>query len=64
MGILVNVHYIPVHLQPIYRKIGFKNGDFPLAEKYYKEAISIPLFFELKEDERKYVVSILGQALK
>ncbi len=64
MGILVNVHYIPVHLQPIYRKIGFKNGDFPLAEKYYKEAISIPLFFELKEDQRKYVVSILRQALK
>ena len=39
MGILVNVHYIPVHLHPIYRKIGFKNGDFPLAEKYYKEIV-------------------------
>ena len=39
----VNVHYIPVHLQPYYRNLGFKVGDFPLAESYYERAISLPI---------------------
>ena len=43
-GIGVNVHYIPIHLQPFYQKIGFKEGDFPISEAYYKQAISLPLF--------------------
>jgi len=43
-GIGVNLHYIPVHLQPYYRAMGFAEGDFPAAEQYYREAISIPLF--------------------
>ena len=40
----VNVHYIPIHLQPYYVQLGFKPGDFPNAENYYKTAISIPIF--------------------
>ena len=44
-NILVNLHYIPIHLQPFYRKLGFKTGDYPNAEKYYKEAISLPIYF-------------------
>lgn len=43
-GIMVNLHYIPVHMQPFYQKMGFKNGDFPFAERYYQEAISIPIY--------------------
>src|SRR5690554_945762 len=43
-GIGVNLHYIPVHLQPYYMRAGFKTGDFPDAEEYYREAISLPIF--------------------
>ena len=43
-GIGVNVHYIPVHTQPYYRAMGFNTGDFPESERYYTEAISLPLF--------------------
>lgn len=42
--IMVNLHYIPVHTQPYYRKMGFKYGDYPYAEQYYKESISIPIY--------------------
>jgi len=46
-GVGVNVHYIPVHTQPYYEKMGFKDGDFPEAETYYKEAVSLPIFPKL-----------------
>lgn len=61
--IFVNLHYIPVHLQPYYQKMGFKPGDFPQAERYYSEAISIPLFPTLKEAEQDFVVSTLKEIL-
>jgi dTDP-4-amino-4,6-dideoxygalactose transaminase len=64
MGIFVNLHYIPVHTQPFYRKMGFQIGDFPIAEQYYKEAISIPMFYDLKEDDQSYVISVLKEVLK
>ena len=48
-GIMVNLHYIPVHMQPFYQKMGFKNGDFPFAEQYYQEAISIPIYPAMTE---------------
>src|SRR5690554_6477482 len=63
-GILVNLHYIPVHTQPYYQKIGFKQGDFPEAEKYYQEAISIPLFPELSQQEQDFVVDALDKTLQ
>lgn len=53
----VNVHYIPIHLQPFYRKMGFSVGDFEKAERYYSEAISIPIFFELSDQEQSFVIS-------
>ncbi|RUO79823.1 UDP-4-amino-4,6-dideoxy-N-acetyl-beta-L-altrosamine transaminase [Idiomarina tyrosinivorans] len=59
----VNVHYIPVHLQPYYQKLGFKAGDFPNAERYYQRAISIPLFAQLTEAEQGQVVAILSAGL-
>ena len=62
-GIGANLHYIPVHLQPYYRDLGFSQGDFPAAEKYYKRAISIPLHFRLSETEQDTVVASLRYAL-
>ncbi len=59
----VNVHYIPIHTQPYYRRLGFKPGDFPHAEHYYKHAITLPLFPALTEAQQRHVVSTLESAL-
>jgi len=58
-GIGVNLHYTPVHLQPYYRKFGFKKGDFPESEKYGEEAISLPLFPNLTNEKQNTVITIL-----
>ena len=63
-GIGVNVHYIPVHLQPDFRDLGFNEGDFPLAEAYYREAISLPLYPGLTEADQDRVVATLRSALE
>jgi UDP-4-amino-4,6-dideoxy-N-acetyl-beta-L-altrosamine transaminase len=63
-GIGVNVHYIPVHRQPYYRKLGFKGGAFPEAETYYKEAITLPLYPTLSQDQQDQVVLALKRILK
>ncbi len=60
-GIGINVHYIPVHLQPYYKNKGFKLGDYPEAEKYYAEAISLPLYPDLTEPQLCEVAKVLGQ---
>lgn len=60
----VNVHYIPVHTQPYYRKMGFKFGDFPNSEKYYKRAISLPMYPNLPKDNQLYVIDCLKKSLK
>ena len=60
----VNVHYIPIHTQPYYRQLGFKPGDFPAAEAYYAQAISLPLFPELTDEQQDRVVAVLTQALR
>ncbi|MDX2320733.1 MAG: UDP-4-amino-4,6-dideoxy-N-acetyl-beta-L-altrosamine transaminase [Moritella sp.] len=62
-GIGVNLHYIPVHLQPYYQKMGFKHGDFPAAEHYYQDAISLPLFHIMTEQQQDEVVSVLTRIL-
>jgi UDP-4-amino-4,6-dideoxy-N-acetyl-beta-L-altrosamine transaminase len=56
-GIGVNVHYIPVHLQPYYRGRGFRAGDFPEAEAYGEEAISLPLFPAMSDEQHRRVVA-------
>lgn len=63
-GIGVNVHYIPIHTQPHYRRLGFARGDFPLAEAYYAQAISLPLFPAMTAAEQDQVVAVLRQALQ
>jgi UDP-4-amino-4,6-dideoxy-N-acetyl-beta-L-altrosamine transaminase len=62
-GVLVNLHYIPVHLQPYYQKLGFNAGDFPVAEQYYKEAISIPLYAQLSKSDQNHIIQTLEQIL-
>ncbi len=61
--ILVNLHYIPVHLQPFYRQRGFADGYCPNAEAYYRRAISLPMFPALTVDEQDFVVETLRTAL-
>jgi UDP-4-amino-4,6-dideoxy-N-acetyl-beta-L-altrosamine transaminase len=62
-GIGVNLHYIPVHMQPYYRGMGFEFGQFPNSEAYYAEAISIPLYAGLTDDDQIRVVAKLAKAL-
>ncbi len=62
-NILVNIHYIPVHTQPYYRSAGFAGGDFPEAEQYYREAISLPLYASLTENDQDRVITTLREIL-
>ena len=55
-GILVNLHYIPVYQHPYYQQFGFDPNDFPEAESYYAEAISIPMYTLLSEKEQDFVI--------
>ena len=63
-GIGVNLHYIPVHTQPYYQQRGFKVGDFPEAERYYAEAISLPMFQTMSEAQQDQVIAALSGTLK
>ncbi len=58
-----NIHYTPVHRHPYYEKLGFKKNDFPVAEKFHKEVISIPLFPSLQESQQNYVVQTLKKVM-
>jgi UDP-4-amino-4,6-dideoxy-N-acetyl-beta-L-altrosamine transaminase len=62
-GIGVNVHYIPVHTQPYYRRLGFEAGMFPEAESYYEDAITLPLFSKMTNEEQDTVVAALENIL-
>ena len=64
MDIGVNLHYSPVHLQPFYRKLGFQEGNFPEAESYGKEAISIPLYPALTDVKQNRVIATLNNFFK
>lgn len=63
-GIGVNLHYIPVHSQPYYQRMGFQMGDFPEAEHYYAQAISLPMFQTMSEQQQDVVVAALKKALR
>lgn len=62
-GIGVNVHYIPVHLQPFYRALGFSVGQYPNAEQYYQRAISIPMYAGLTDSEVQQVIELVRSEL-
>lgn len=61
-SIEVNVHYIPVHTQPYYRDLGFRDGQFPVAETYYSRALTLPLFYSMSDSDQDRVVSTLRSA--
>ena len=61
-GIITQIHYIPVHLHPFYAQLGFEHGQFPVAEDYHREALSIPLYYSLSDDDQSFVIDSM-QAL-
>lgn len=63
-GIGVNLHYIPVHTQPFYQRMGFQSADFPQAQAYYREAISLPMFATLTDVQQEAVIRILAEVLE
>ena len=58
--IYAQIHYIPCHLMPYYRKMGWNEGDFPLAENYYRNCISLPMYPTLSEEEQAYVIASIN----
>ena len=58
-GVGLNVHYIPIYRQPYYSQMGFNFADFPVAEKYYSEAVSIPMYADLTFEQQQHVASVL-----
>ena len=62
-GVMLNLHYIPVHRQPYYEKLGFRQGDFLQSEKYYEEAFTLPLYYDLTNDEQEQIVDVLRSIL-
>lgn len=63
-GLGVNLHYIPVHTQPYYQRMGFQQGDFPISEEYYRRAISLPLFHSMTFAQQDEVLRILKEVIK
>ena len=63
-GYYVNIHYIPIHLQPYYKKLGFKKGMFPMAEKYYNQTLSIPIFPDFKKKDQINLIKIIKKTVK
>lgn len=58
-GVFPQVHYVPVHLMPYYRQLGWKKGDFPVAEKYYERCLSLPMYPTLFLEEQDYVIQLI-----
>jgi len=63
-GIGVNIHYIPIHFQPYFRNLGFKKGMYPVSEKYYETAISLPIHPGLKKKDLFKILKVLKSLLK
>lgn len=55
--IFAQIHYIPTHLMPYYRQFGWKEGDLPVAEEYYKHCLSLPIFPTLTDEEQQFVIN-------
>ena len=62
-GVGVNLHYIPIHMQPYFQNMGFKKGNFPIVEDYYSRAISIPIYQGLTTELQDKVVKVLKDLL-
>jgi UDP-4-amino-4,6-dideoxy-N-acetyl-beta-L-altrosamine transaminase len=62
-GIFPQVHYIPCHLMPYYRDLGWKEGDLPFAEQYYRQCLSLPMYPTLSDDEQEFVIASIRDYL-
>ena len=62
-GITTNLHYIPIYRHTFYKKYNFKKKNFPNSERYFKEAITIPLFYELKKNKQMQIIKIINKTL-
>jgi UDP-4-amino-4,6-dideoxy-N-acetyl-beta-L-altrosamine transaminase len=62
-GVITQVHYIPVTIQPFYQGLGFKEEDYPRANKYYAEALSIPLYVDLRDVDQLYIINLILEIL-
>ncbi len=60
-NIFTQVHYIPLHYMPYYKQLGFKKGDFPVAERYYEQCLSLPMYPSMTQQEIDYVISCVNQ---
>lgn len=63
-GVGVQVHYIPVHYHPYYKKFGSQQGNYPNAERFFQSAISLPIFPDLKLKDQKFVIQTVASFLK
>ena len=63
MGIGSQVHYIPIPMHPFYTKLGHSYNDYPVSLKYYEQALSIPLFYELTDQDQKHVINSLMEVI-
>jgi UDP-4-amino-4,6-dideoxy-N-acetyl-beta-L-altrosamine transaminase len=63
-NIFAQIHYIPAHLMPYYRSFGWKEGDMPHAEEYYKECLSLPMYPTMSDEEQQYVIETIMQFYK
>lgn len=59
--IYAQVHYIPVHTMPYYKSLGFKQGDYPIAESYYSKCLSLPMYPTLTKEEQQYVIDCINK---
>jgi len=64
LKIFPGVHYIPVHLQPFYKNLGFNKGDFPNSESFYQSCLSIPIYYHISEAEIEHVCNSLIECLR
>ncbi len=62
--IFINMHYLPIHLHPFYKKLGFKKNMFPNAEHHAKTAITLPLYYDLNEDQIDKVIGLFSKIIK
>ena len=60
----VNVHYIPIHMQPYFQNLGFKKGDFPNSEAYYQSTLTLPMFSSMTSEQQDEVVTVLNKILQ
>ena len=62
-GVYAQVHYIPVHLQPYYQRLGWRKGDLPVAEEYYEQCLSLPMYPELTLAEQLQVIELTKSSI-